>query len=723
MKILKILKIVLLLFVALPLYGQDITLEDLYEKNTFSAKGIQQMRSVGDGYYATYTKEGITLRKYADEDYKKILLDSLVYDGKKIKFSNYQFSGERDKILLSANVELIYRHSYKADYYLVDIKTNENYYLTDKGKVQEITFSPKGDKLAYVRENNLFVFNLETKKETQLTSDGEFTKIINGLPDWVYEEEFGFSRAYAWSPDGEQIAYMKFDETEVPTYSLQFYGNGKSYPDLYTYKYPKAGEKNATVSVWVYDLNTAKNTELNVNKGSEQYIPRIKWTKGEHELMILRLNRHQNNLEYLIVNTQNNIVKTVFIEKNKYYVDATNFDALTFLNKDEFAFLTELSGYNNLYKYNYKTRTLTPWLKKDWDITAFYGVDKKGNAYLQVANQKPYNRAICKVDKHGKLLFLTEDEAYHNARFDKDFKFWIHSYSSTKKAPIYEVKSTQNNISYILENNNELQRKWDSMDLPEKEFIELPSAEDTVKLSAWRILPKDFDQSKKYPAFITQYSGPNSQQVKNTFGVSWYDYLAQEGFIVYCVDSRGTAARGEYFRKQTYMQLGKLESEDMIAVGRHLQSLPYVKANDITIWGWSYGGFMSTLCLMKGGDVFTSAIAVAPVIHWKFYDSVYTERYMRTPQENPDGYDNNSPLENVDKLKTNKNLLLVHGTADDNVHVQNTYALTHKMVAKDIPFDMHIYTDKNHSIYGGKTRLHLYKKFMEFLKERKLTNH
>lgn len=715
----KALRILLLLCFTLPLYGQNITLEDLFQKHTFSPKGIQQIRSLGEEEFTTFDKEkGVVLKKYSDRTFERVLLDSLVVDGKRIGISNYALDNAKDKLLLTTAVEPIYRHSFKADYYAVNIATKEIQKITKNGKVQEATFSPQGDKIAYVRDNNLFIFDLKTEEETQLTTDGEFTKIINGLPDWVYEEEFGFSRAFDWSPNGKQIAYLKFDESAVPTYTFFKYDNDSSYPEPYTYKYPKAGEQNATVSVWVYDLPTAQTKELEVNKNSEQYIPRIKWTKKENELLILRLNRHQNNLDYLMAETVSGNVENVYTEENKYYVSSDNFDAITFLNENEFGFLSELNGYNNLYRYNYKTKTLTPWVQQDWDITAFYGIDKKDNAFFQGVNKKSYNRTIFKANKNGELTLLSSENAYHNAYFDKDFHYWIDAYSTVTTPPVYEVKSTKGEASYILEDNKELKEKWTTLNLPVREFIELPSAEENTMLYAWRLLPKDFDKTKKYPVLITQYSGPNSQEVKNRFEVDWYDYLAQEGFIVYCVDVRGTGARGEHFRKQTYMQLGKLESDDMIEVGRYLQGLPYVKANDITIWGWSYGGFMSSLCLMKGQGVFNTAIAIAPVTHWGFYDSVYTERYMRTPQENPEGYDNNSPLGNFEKLKGNQNFLLVHGTADDNVHVQNTYALTAKLVALDTPFDMHIYTDKNHSIYGPNTRLHLYRKFMDFLSQR-----
>lgn len=716
----KIVKLVALLCLVACSVQAELSLEDLFEKYTYSPKGIKQMRSVGDGFYTTLdSKKGILLRKYADRNFEETLLDSLVVKGKKVPIFNYNLNEDRTKLLLFAHKEPIYRHSYRADCYLFDLKTKKIQQLSTKGKIQEPSFSPDGSKVAFVRENNLYYIDLQTKKETQITTDGVFTKIINGLPDWVYEEEFAFSKAYSWSLDGSQLAYLKFDESAVPTYTLFTYGNDETYPTPYTYKYPKSGATNATVGVWVYDLNATKNTELPVNKNANQYIPRIFWTKGANELLVLRLNRHQNKLEYLMANTKSGAVQNVYTETNKYYIDAENFDAITFLNATTFAYLSEQNGYTNLCKYDYKTKKQEHWGEAKWDITAFYGIDKNGNAYLQTAMDKPYNREIVKLTTEGKIMMLSKEKAYHTAQFDQDFTYWIDTYSTVTTPPIYEVKSVNGATNYVIEDNKKLKEEWAKLQLPQKEFIELPSAEQGLKLSAWRILPKNFDKTKKYPVLVTGYNGPNSQQVKNTFGVNWYDYLAQEGFIVYCVDTRGTAGRGEEFRKVTYLQLGKYESDDMIAVGKYLQSLPYVKANDLTIWGWSFGGFMSSLCLMKGQGVFKSAISVAPVTHWQFYDSVYTERYMRTPQENPEGYNANSPLGNYEKLKGQKyNYLLVHGTADDNVHIQNTYALTEKMVAQDIPFQMHIYTDKNHSIYGGKTRLHLYKKFMEFLNNR-----
>lgn len=716
-----ILSLLLLIGTSFSLIGQKLSLEDLFENdNIYTPKGIKQIHSVGDGYYTTFDKkQQLLLKRYDNINFQQLLLDSLILDGKEIAY--YELSPNRKKLLFAIDKEPIYRHSYQADYFVLDLQNKKLQKLSEKGKVQQAVFSPDASKVAYVRANDLYYFDLSQQQEFRITTDGKFTEIINGLPDWVYEEESAFSRAYEWSPNSKQLAYMKFDEQAVPVYTIPFYNNDATYPRLYSYKYPKTGETNATVSVWVYDLTNRENTELDVAKTAQQYIPRISWTKGEQELLILRLNRHQNKLDYLIANTVKNTVKKVYTEVNKYFVDAINFDAITFLDKEHFAFLSEQDGYNNLYKYNYKTKKRSSWLQKKWDITTFYGIDKNGTAYLQTASKKPYNREIAKITAKGELHFLSDKEGFYDAWFDKDFTYFIECYNGVDTPPIYKIKAIENHEEYILEDNNELLTKWQEMNLPRKEFLKLPSATKSVMLSAWRILPKDFDKTKQYPVLITQYNGPNSQRVQNKFAVNWYDYLAQEGFIVYCVDTRGTAVRGEYFRKQTYMQLGKLESDDMIAVGKYLQTLPYVDANDLTIWGWSYGGFMSSLCLMKGGGVFSSAIAVAPVTHWKFYDSVYTERYMRTPKENTEGYNANSPLGNFEKLlHRHFNFLLVHGTADDNVHVQNTYALTAKMVEKDIPFDLEIYTDKNHSIYGGKTRLHLYKKFMHFLNMREI---
>lgn len=698
-------------------WGQ-ITLEDLFEKNTFAPKGIKQMRSIGNGLYTTAdAKEGILINSYADRNYRKVLLDSLVYNGTRIYYSNYTLNENKDKLLLTANAEPIYRHSFKADYFVVDIANKSVTKLTKKGKVQQATFSPDGQMVAYVKDNDLYAFHIDSKEEKRLTTDGKFTQIINGLPDWVYEEEFSFSRAFEWSPNSKQIAYMKFDESKVKTYTLFTFDNDSNYPTPYTYKYPKAGETNATVGVFVYDLDSNKNTELTVGKENDQYIPRIRWTKNTNELMILRLNRHQNKLDYLLAETKSGQVNTVYTEKNKYFIDAGNFDAIHFLDHTTFAFLSEQNGYNSLYTYNYTTKKTTPWVVEEWDITQFYGIDALGNAYFQSAMETPKNREILMANKRGKTTVLSDKKGYNTASFDKDFQYYTLIHTTTTQPYTYTVKSLFSTDSYILQDNKELKDKYIKANLPKKEFIELPSAEKGTMLSAWRMLPNDFNAEKKYPVLITQYNGPNSQQVRNTFSVSWYEYLAQEGYIVYCVDTRGTAGRGENFRKATYLNLGKLETEDMIAVGKYLTNLPYIDSKNLTIWGWSYGGFMSSLVLMQSEGIYQTAIAVAPVTHWKFYDTIYTERYMRTPQENPEGYNKNSPLENIDKLQKGLNLLLVHGTADDNVHVQNTYTLSSKLVAKDIPFDTYIYADKNHGIYGGKTRLHLYKVFMRFLEQ------
>lgn len=713
----KLTQIVLLLLTTNIVWGQ-ITLEDLFEKNTFAQKGIKQMHSIGDGLYTTAdTKEGILINSYTDKNYKKVLLDSLVFQGKRVHYTSYTINESNNKLLLTANIEPIYRHSFKADYFVVNTTTNKTIKLTEKGKVQQATFSPDGQMVAYVKKNDLYIFHLESEKETRITTDGKFTQIINGLPDWVYEEEFSFSRAFEWSPDSKQIAYMKFDESKVKTYTLFTFDNDSNYPTPYTYKYPKAGETNATVSVFTYDLNSNKNIELAVGKENDQYIPRIRWTKNTNELMILRLNRHQNKLDYLLANTQNGTINNIYTETNRYFIDAGNFDAIRFLDHTTFAFLSEQNGYNSLYTYNYTTRKITPWIVKDWDITEFYGIDTLGNAYFQAVSEKPMNREVMMANKKGEITILSDKKGYNSASFDKDFQYYTLTHTTTTQPLTYTVKSLYSTESFILQDNNELKNKYAKANLPRKEFLKLPSAEEGTMLSAWRILPNDFNAEKKYPVLVTQYNGPNSQQVKNIFSVSWYEYLAQEGYIVYCVDTRGTAGRGENFRKETYLNLGKLETEDMIAVGKHLTNLPYVDSKNLTIWGWSYGGFMSSLVLMKSEGIYKRAIAVAPVTHWKFYDSIYTERYMRTPQENSNGYNNNSPLENIDKLQKDLSLLLVHGTADDNVHVQNTYTLSSKLVARDIPFDTYIYADKNHSIYGGKTRLHLYKLFMRFLEK------
>jgi dipeptidyl-peptidase-4 len=605
-------------------------------------------------------------------------------------------------------------------------KNKELLPLSKNGKQRLATFSPDGNRIAFVRNNNIFIHNVLFGSEIRITKDGEFNKIQNGTPDWVYEEEFEFNKAFAWSPDSKFLAYMKFDESQVKMFNMnKFEGlypqvkENALYPENYAYKYPKAGEKNSEVSVWVYNVEDRITKKMDVGEEKDQYIPRLKWTQNPKILSIYRLNRHQNNLEILTANARTGESDVMYTQKNKYYVEERNFDYLTYLNDGKhFIYFDEKDGFNHIYLYDMATgKAVKQITSGDWDVTDFLGYDEdKKVCYYESAEVSPMERNVYSIKLSGKDKKLwTPEKGTNSVVFSKGYKYYINTFSSVTQPKTVSLYNYKGKLIRVLEDNKALVEKMKNYQYKAKEFIKLPAADGMTMLNAWIIKPYNFDPAKKYPLLITQYSGPNSQQVKNSWSFDWYQYLAQEGYIVACVDPRGTGARGQHFRKCTYMQLGKLESEDHISAARALAEERFIDEKRVAIWGWSFGGFMSSLCLEKAPDVFAAAIATAPVTNWRYYDSVYTERFMRTPQENPKGYDDNSPINHVDKLQGK--LLLCHGTADDNVHVQNVYEFAERLVQADKQFEMQIYTNRNHSIYGGKTRLHLYKRFNKFLEE------
>ncbi|WP_372754750.1 S9 family peptidase [Labilibaculum sp.] len=710
--------------------SQKISIEDLMLNGTFNQKSVYGLRSMKDGiHYTTLEDEGTKIVKYSYATGKVVdtLLNlSKIKDAAIKSINEYEFSADESRILLMTNPERIYRRSFTADYYVFSFKNSELLALSKNGKQRLASFSPNGNRIAFVRDNNLFIHNVLFGSEIQITKDGEYNKIQNGTPDWVYEEEFEFNKAFAWSPDSEFLAYMKFDESQVKMFNMnKFEGMSPQkeqnalYPENYTYKYPKAGEKNSTVQVFVYNIEDRITKRMDVGEETDQYIPRIKWTQDPKMLCIYRLNRHQNKLEFLMANARTGSSNVLFTQENKYYIEEQNFDYLTFLNNGkQFIFLDEKDGFNHLYLYDMATgKAVQQITSGDWDVTDFIGFDdEKQICYYQSVEESPMDRNVysIKLNGTGKKL-LTPEKGTNRSVFSDGFKYYINYFSSVTQPNTVRLYSSKGKMIRILEDNQDLQKKLkDYLYLP-KEFTMYPAADGMTMLNAWMIKPFDFDPSKKYPVVMTQYSGPNSQEVTNSWSFDWYQYLAQEGYIVVCVDPRGTGGRGEVFRKCTYMQLGRLESDDQVSAARALAKESFVDASRIAIWGWSYGGFMSTLCLEKGNDVFAAAIAVAPVTNWRYYDSVYTERFMRTPQENTKGYDDNSPINHVDQLKGS--LLICHGTADDNVHIQNTYELTERMVQANKQFEMQVYTNRNHSIRGGNTRLHLYNRFNKFLKE------
>ncbi|MFL9843081.1 S9 family peptidase [Flavobacterium rhizosphaerae] len=627
---------------------------------------------------------------------------------------DYTFSPDEKKLLIATNSEQIYRHSFTADFYIYDITSKSLTKLSDN-KVQEPTFSADNSKVAYGFDNNLYVYDIAAKSTKQITTDGKRNAVINGITDWVYEEEFAFVRAYDWNATGDKIAYIRFDETEVPEFTMEYYNQGL-YPVPYTFKYPKAGEKNSEVSLHIYDVKAG--TDKTVNLGDTYYIPRIQWTNEAQTLSVQTLNRHQNNLNLFFIDATTGKASVIMNETDKAYIEIT--DNLTFLDDNSYIWTSEKDGYNHIYHYNKNGKLIRQVTQGSWEITAYYGYDKKSkNIFYQSVENGSINRDVYRIGIDGKnKVRLSLKEGTTSATFSPEYDYFIQSYASVNQSPTYTLNSSKDGkqVKEII-NNNALAQKLRDYNLPQKEFMVI-TTDKGHQLNAWMIKPKDFDPLKKYPVLMYQYSGPGSQEVSNDwFSINDYYYfmLAQQGYIVACVDGRGTGYKGAEFKKVTYKELGKYEVEDQIDAVKVIGRYSYVDPERIGIWGWSFGGFMASNCILKGNDVFSMAIAVAPVTNWRFYDTVYTERYMQTPQENPAGYDQNSPINFAGNLKGK--FLLVHGSADDNVHVQNSMLMIEALVQNNKQFDWAIYPDKNHGIYGGYTRLQLYTKMLNFIKE------
>lgn len=702
-----------------PLIAQKkpISLEEIW-KGAFSTQGMDKLRSMNNGEEYTvlnsnWVTKASTIDKYS---YKGLEKTETIVDGMSLSgisdFSSYTFSQDESKILLATEVESIFRRSTLGIYYVYDVVSKETVQVSDK-KIQEPSLSPDGSKVAYVLDNNLYIFDLRAQSTQQLTTDGEKNKIINGVTDWVYEEEFSFVRAFEWSPDGAKIAFLRFDESQVPEFSMDIYDH-TLYPQNDIFKYPKAGENNSVVTLHLVDVNTKRINKVDL--GNPYYIPRIKWKNNPDELAVQTINRRQDDLKLYSVNAKKNTVSLLLEETDKAYLDIT--DDLTFLDDDSFIWTSERDGHNHIYLYTKEGKLKNQVTKGNWEVTQYYGYDKKGDRiYYQSTENGSINRDVYSIDSKGKVKKrLTDREGTNSADFSTDFTYFINTFSSASTPPVFTLHEakTGKKLKEIKDNGTLLQ-KLDGYKISPKEFSTISINDNDLNM--WMIKPMDFDPAKKYPLLMFQYSGPGSQSVKNSWMGSndyWYEMLASEGYIIACVDGRGTGFKGRDFKKVTYKELGKYEVEDQIAAARKLSELPYIDADRTGIWGWSYGGFMSSNCILKGNDVFEMAIAVAPVTSWRFYDTIYTERFMRTPQENPSGYDENSPLSYPELLKGK--YLLIHGSADDNVHVQNSMRLIEALIQANKQFDWAIYPDKDHGIYGGNTRLQLYTKMTNFIK-------
>ncbi len=701
---------------------QNISLEDIWKTYEFYGKTVSGLRSTKDGNYYTVIEKAeeanqLSKYKYADGQLEAVLLsaEDLRYNDKQLKISSYQFSADEQKVLIATEKESIYRRSWKAKHYVVDLQTKAIQELSQGKKEMYATFSPNGEMVAYVVNNNLYYKDTKTNTTHQVTKDGEYNKIINGASDWVYEEELELSKAFEWSPKGSKIAFYRFDEGAVKQWNMKMYDG--LYPSDYRFKYPKAGEENSKVEIKIFDLKSASTKAVKLSADYE-YIPNIKWTHDDDQLAVMTTNRHQNNLKINLIDSKTGMGQVIFEEKSDTYLEMP-YDVHFTAKEKGFVVLSERSGFRHIYWFNMKGELKQQITKGNWPVTHYYGMDEEsGKVYYQSAEGSPLERYVYSIGTDGKKkIRLSKKEGWNKAVFSNGFNYFI-NYFSTANTPSYiSLHESNGKEIRVLEDNVALNNKLKQYQLSKKTFFTIKT-EQGHELNAWKILPPNFDEQKKYPVFLTIYGGPGSQTVENSWGGQnyfWHQMLAQKGYIVISVDNRGTGARGVEFKKMTYKQLGKYETEDQIEVAKYMAKQSYVDPMRIGVQGWSYGGYMSSLCLFKGAEYFKAAIAVAPVSNWRFYDSIYTERYMQTPQENPDGYDDNSPINHVEKLKGK--YLLVHGTADDNVHFQNTTELIEALVKADKQFDLAIYPNKNHGIYGGNTRYHLYKKMTNFIIE------
>ncbi len=653
----------------------------------------------------------IVLYDYATAKELAVLVDSSTAANIPF-FTAYSFSKDEQKILLETQAEKIYRRSKQAAYYVFDRATKKVDFLFG-GKVQQARFSPDGSKVAFVYQRDLYIKDLKANTIAQITKDGS-EHIINGLTDWVYEEEFGFVRAFDWNAASSAIAFLRFDETNVPEFSMDIYGQDL-YQFPYTFKYPKAGEENAKVSLHLYDLERQKLSQINLGETNPYYIPRMQFTPQTNRLVVQGLNRLQNHLTLWEYNTATQKAKVLLEEKADTYVDVH--DNLHFLKQGDFIWSSEKSGYNHLYHHNADGSLKRQITKGPWEVTRFFGTNEKTKeVYYASVENSTIGRSVYGIGLNGKKKrLLTPAHGTNGVSFSADYRYFIHTYEDATTPRIYTLKATKNaQIVREINNNSVLADKIKAYGLVEKEFSTL--AINGEELNMYLLKPKDFNPSKKYPLLLFQYSGPGSQSVANKWHGQrdlWHQLLVQKGYIIACVDGRGTGFKGAEFKKVTYKELTKFETEDQIAAAQKLGARPYIDASRIGIWGWSFGGHMATNAILKGNDVFAMAIAVAPVTNWRFYDTIYTERFMRTPQENPTGYDENSPLNYAHLLKGK--YLLIHGSGDDNVHVQNTMRMVEALVQANKQFEWMIYPDKNHGIYGGNTSLHLYNKMTTFI--------
>ena len=730
-------KLILILLLALGLPAglaaqgkKPLTLEEVvggafYPENIYGVTPIP-----GDGeHYTQMNAAGTQVIKYSFRTGQQV---EVLFDATQARecpfrqFDSYRFSPDGGTLLIATETTPIYRHSYTAVHYLYSLKRNAEgridnkvERLSDGGPQQVPVFSPDGTMIAFVRDNNIFlVKRLYGNSESQVTTDGQRNAVLNGIPDWVYEEEFAMDRALEFSADSKMLAYVRWDESAVPSYSFPLYAGEKprredyaKYPGAYTYKYPKTGEANSKVSVHTFDIKTKVTRTLKLPLEADAYIPRIRFTRDADKLAVFTLNRHQNRFDLYMADPRSTVCRLALREETDTYIKEGTFDNIRFYD-GHFVFMSERSGFSHLYWYDLNGNLDKQITRGDFEVKNFLGLDEETGTFYYTSNEgSPLRQAVWKTDRKGRKTRLTAEEGTHTAQFSTDMKYFLDRYTSLDTPTVITLRDNTGRTLTTLVDNAALNRKLAEYALPAKEFFSFQTSDGTT-LNGWMMKPADFDESRKYPVIMYQYSGPGSQEVLDRFGISWETYMASQGYIIACVDGRGTGGRGAAFEKCTYLNLGVREARDQVETALYLGLQPYVDKERIGIWGWSFGGYMTLMSMSEGTPVFKAGVAVAAVTDWNYYDTIYGERFMRTPQENADGYQASSAFTRAEKL--HGDLLLVHGLADDNVHFQNCAEYAEHLVQLGKPFDMQVYTNRNHSIFGGNTRLHLYTKLTNF---------
>jgi len=715
--------------------AQQVTIQEV-ATGAYRMEGIYGIKPMNDGeHYTQISRDGKKIVKYSFKTGQEV---GTVFDVETARdctlrsFDDYIMSPDETKILIQTETKPIYRRSFTAVYYIFNVRNNTLEPLSDGGPQQVPLFSPDGNQIAFVRDNNLYLVKLLFgNSESQVTKDGKFNHVLNGIPDWVYEEEFGFNRAFDFNADGTMLAYIRFDESHVPMYSFPWYKGLKPsldeytvYPGAYEYKYPMPGVDNSKVTVHTFDIKSKVTRQMDLPLDADGYIPRIHFTDNPDVLAISTLNRHQNRFDLYFANPKSTLCKLVVRDEAEQYIKEETYGNLTFY-PENFVMMSERDGYNHLYLYSAGGNLIKQITKGQFEVKSFLGWDKKTNTYYYTSNEgSPLRTAVYKIDGKGRKTKLSTREGTNRAIFSKSMKYYINTFTNLTTPQIITINDHTGKTLTTLVDNQKLVQKVAKLNMPSKEFFTFTTS-DGVELNGWMMKPANFDPNKKYPVIMHQYSGPGSQQVIDRWNIGsrsdggmFEAYMADRGFISVCVDGRGTGGRGAAFEKCTYLNLGVKEARDQVETALYLGTLPYVDAQNIGIWGWSFGGYCTLMAMSEGTPVFKAGVAVAAPSDWRFYDTVYTERFMRTPKENMEGYEASSAMNRADKL--HGELLLMHGTADDNVHLRNASEYSEALVQADKQFDMHIYTNRNHGIRGGNTTKHLLTRvinhFIEHLK-------